>query len=210
MINKKEFDLLLKEISQIENKIVEIKVLNQFDKANEFENRLSEIREIAKTIHLDQEGLSRGFDDISLSVLHDLIELKANVDYFVLKSNNIIESVDENRIDAEALEKIRVLWENLDKYVTYWEESTTPHNPIEEMDYNKQIGNLTLEIIIYQLQIEGVLNYNKVFKYCKKEYLINSIKETLFNGAKDEFNDEIRRKNLTNLAKNLTEIDIYD
>lgn len=118
MINKKEFDLLLKEISQIENKIVEIKVLNQFDKANEFENRLSEIREIAKTIHLDQEGLSRGFDDISLSVLHDLIELKANVDYFVLKSNNIIESVDENRIDAEALEKIRVLWENLDKYVT--------------------------------------------------------------------------------------------
>ena len=210
MINKKEFDLLLKEISQIENKIVEIKVLNQFDKANEFENRLSEIREIAKTIHLDQEGLSRGFDDISLSVLHDLIELKANVDYFVLKSNNIIESVDENRIDAEALEKIRVLWENLDKYVTYWEESTTPHNPIEEMDYNKQIGNLTLEIIIYQLQIEGVLNYNKVFKYCKKEYLINSIKETLFNGAKDEFNDEIRRKNLTNLAKNLTEKDLYD
>ena len=168
MINKKEFDLLLKEISQIENKIVEIKVLNQFDKANEFENRLSEIREIAKTIHLDQEGLSRGFDDISLSVLHDLIELKANVDYFVLKSNNIIESVDENRIDAEALEKIRVLWENLDKYVTYWEESTTPHNPIEEMDYNKQIGNLTHENIIYQLQIEGVLNYNKVFKYCKK------------------------------------------
>ena len=117
MINKKEFDLLLKEISQIENKIVEIKVLNQFDKANEFENRLSEIREIAKTIHLDQEGLSRGFDDISLSVLHDLIELKANVDYFVLKSNNIIESVDENRIDAEALEKIRVLWENRQRHI---------------------------------------------------------------------------------------------
>ena len=36
-------------------------------------------------------------------------------------------------------------------------------------------------------QIEGVLNYHKVFKYCKKEYLINSIKETLFNGAKEEF-----------------------
>ena len=89
MINKKEFDLLLKEISQIENKIVEIKVLNQFDKANEFENRLSEIREIAKTIHLDQEGLSRGFDDISLSVLHDLIELKANVDVLTLTATPI-------------------------------------------------------------------------------------------------------------------------
>ena len=210
MINKKEFDLLLKEISQIESKIVEIKVLNQFDKANEYENRLAEIREVAKTIHLDQENLSRGFDDISLSVLHSLISLKSELDYFVLKTNNIIESIDENRIDAEALEKIKNLWENLDKYVSYWEASTEPHNPIEEMDYNKQIGNLTLEIIIYQLQIEGVLNYHKVFKYCKKEYLINSIKETLFNGAKEEFQDEIRRRNLTNVAKNLTEKDLYD
>lgn len=210
MINKKEFDLLLKEISQIESKIVEIKVLNQFDKANEYENRLAEIREVAKTIHLDQENLSRGFDDISLSVLHSLISLKSELDYFVLKTNNIIESIDENRIDAEALEKIKNLWENLDKYVSYWESCTEPHNPIEEMDYNKQIGNLTLEIIIYQLQIEGVLNYHKVFKYCKKEYLINSIKETLFNGAKEEFQDEIRRKNLTNVAKNLTEKDLYD
>lgn len=210
MINKKEFDLLLKEISQIESKIVEIKVLNQFDKANEYENRLAEIREVAKTIHLDQENLSRGFDDISLSVLHSLISLKSELDYFVLKTNNIIESIDENRIDAEALEKIKNLWENLDKYVSYWESCTEPHNPIEEMDYNKQIGNLTLEIIIYQLQIEGVLNYHKVFKYCKKEYLINSIKETLFNGAKEEFQDEIRRRNLTNIAKNLTEKDLYD
>ena len=210
MINKKEFDLLLKEISQIENKIVEIKVLNQFDKANEYENRLAEIREVAKTIHLDQENLSRGFDDISLSVLHSLISLKSELDYFVLKTNNIIESIDENRIDAEALEKIKNLWENLDKYVSYWESCPEPHNPIEEMDYNKQIGNLTLEIIIYQLQIEGVLNYHKVFKYCKKEYLINSIKETLFNGAKEEFQDEIRRRNLTNVAKNLTEKDLYD
>lgn len=210
MINKKEFDLLLKEISQIESKIVEIKVLNQFDKANEYENRLAEIREVAKTIHLDQENLSRGFDDISLSVLHSLISLKSELDYFVLKTNNIIESIDENRIDAEALEKIKNLWENLDKYVSYWESCTEPHNPIEEMDYNKQIGNLTLEIIIYQLQIEGVLNYHKVFKYCKKEYLINSIKETLFNGAKEEFQDEIRRRNLTNVAKNLTEKDLYD
>lgn len=52
MINKKEFDLLLKEIFQIENKIEEIKILNQFDKANEFENILKTIREDAKHIVL--------------------------------------------------------------------------------------------------------------------------------------------------------------
>lgn len=210
MINKSEFDLLLKEISQIENKIIEIKVLNQFDKANEFEEELRQIRERAKEIQLDNENLSRGFDEISLEVLYSLINLKSEVDYFVLKANNVIESVDENKIDAEALEKIKTLWENLDKYISYWNESDKTHNPIEEMDYNKHIGNLTLEIIIYQLQIEGVLNYNKVFKYCKKEYLINAIKECLFEGAKQEFQDEIRRRILTNLAKNLTEKDLYD
>ena len=210
MINKSEFDLLLKEISQIENKIIEIKVLNQFDKANEFEEELRQIRERAKEIQLDNEDLSRGFDEISLEVLYSLINLKSEVDYFVLKANNVIESVDENKIDAEALEKIKTLWENLDKYISYWNESDKTHNPIEEMDYNKHIGNLTLEIIIYQLQIEGVLNYNKVFKYCKKEYLINAIKECLFEGAKQEFQDEIRRRILTNLAKNLTEKDLYD
>ena len=210
MINKNEFDLLLKEISQIENKIVEVKVLNQFDAAKEFENMLAEIREKAKTIQLDRQELSRGFDNFSLEVLLELINLKSEIDYFVLKNNNIIESVDENRIDAEALEKIRTLWENLEKYIGYWNESTKEHNPIEEMDYNKHIGNLTLEIIIYQLQIEGVLNYHKVFKYCKKEYLIDAIKETLFEGAKEEFEDSIKRRLLTDLAKNLTEKDLYD
>ena len=210
MINKNEFDLLLKEISQIENKIVEVKVLNQFDAAKEFENMLAEIREKAKTIQLDRQELSRGFDNFSLEVLLELINLKSEIDYFVLKNNNIIESVDENRIDAEALEKIRTLWENLEKYIGYWNESTKEHNPIEEMDYNKHIGNLTLEIIIYQLQIEGVLNYHKVFKYCKKEYLINAIKETLFEGAKEEFEDSIKRRLLTDLAKNSTEKDLYD
>ena len=210
MINKNEFDLLLKEISQIENKIVEVKVLNQFDAAKEFENMLAEIREKAKTIQLDRQELSRGFDNFSLEVLLELINLKSEIDYFVLKNNNIIESVDENRIDAEALEKIRTLWENLEKYIGYCNESTKEHNPIEEMDYNKHIGNLTLEIIIYQLQIEGVLNYHKVFKYCKKEYLINAIKETLFEGAKEEFEDSIKRRLLTDLAKNLTEKDLYD
>ena len=53
MINKNEFDLLLKEISQIENKIDELKVLNQFDKAKEFENILAEIREKAKTMIME-------------------------------------------------------------------------------------------------------------------------------------------------------------
>ena len=81
MINKKEFDLLLQEISQIENKIVEIKVLNQFDKANEYEIRLENIREKAKDISLNQDGSSTGFDELSLSVIVDLISLDSDIDY---------------------------------------------------------------------------------------------------------------------------------
>ena len=56
MINKKEFDLLLKEVFQIENKIEEMKILNHFDKASEYNNKLEEIKNKAKNIDLDNEN----------------------------------------------------------------------------------------------------------------------------------------------------------
>ena len=112
MINKKEFDLLLHEISQIESKITELKVLNKFDKANEYENNLNEIRKKAKGIELDNTSTSSGFDELSRNVLIELILLNSEVDYFILKTNNTIESASENRIDAQALQRIKTLWEN--------------------------------------------------------------------------------------------------
>lgn len=208
MINKKEFDLLLQVIFQIENKIVEVKILNQFDKAKEYENSLGVIRLKAKDIVLDNENTSNGFDEISLDVLSSLILLDTEIDYYILKTNNIIEGANENKIDAEALKKIKQLWESLEKDIKYW--NNGEHNPIEEIEYNKHIGKITLEIITFQLQTEGILDFTKVFKYCKKEFLQNAIKEVLFEGAKDEFKDEIRRRRLLNLAKNMSEKDLYD
>lgn len=208
MINKKEFDLLLQEIFQIENKIVEVKVLNQFDKANEYEIALEKIRLRAKDIVLDNENKSKGFDDISLQMLSDLIILDSDVDYYLLKASNIIESSIESLIDAEAIKKIKQLWDSLEKDIKIWNNQL--HNPIEEIEFNKHIGKTTLEIIIYQLQAEGILDFSKVLKYCKREYLVNAIKEVLFEGAQEEFHDQIRRRRLINLAKNVSEKDLYD
>lgn len=207
MISKKEFDLLLKEISQIENKIVEIKILNQYDKATEYEDSLNKIKEKARDIQLSETDNAEGFDGISLEVLSELILLDTEVDYYILKTNNVIESAIENKIDAAALEKIKGLWTTLEEYIKFWNESI--HNPIEEVEYNKQVGKITLEIIIYQLQTEGIINYSKVFKYCKKDALVNAVKEVLFEGAKDN-QDEIRRRRIINLAKNASEKDLYD
>lgn len=207
MISNKEFDLLLKEISQIESKIVEIKILNYYEKASEYEEQLNEIKEKARAIELSENEKTNGFDEISLDVLSELILLDTEVDYFILKMNNIIESAIENKIDAAALEKIKGLWATLEEYIKDWNETT--HNPIEDVEYNKQVGKITLEIIIYQLQTEGIINYSKVFKYCKKDALVNAVKEVLFEGAKDE-EDEIRRRKLINLAKNASEKDLYD
>ena len=109
MINKKEFDLLLKEIFQIENKIVEVKILNQFEKATEYENALEIIRLKAKDIILDNKNESEGFDELSLDVFSKLIVLDSNIDYYILKTTNIIESKNENKIDAQALKKIKKL-----------------------------------------------------------------------------------------------------
>ena len=208
MINKKEFDLLLQEISQIENKIVEIKVLNQFDKANEYEIRLENIREKAKDISLNQDGSSTGFDELSLSVFVDLISLDSDIDYYILEQNNVIESREENIIDAAALKKIKELWENLERHVNNWENSE--HNPIEELEYNKAVGKITLEIIIYQLQIEGVINFPKVFSYCRQDSLVNAVKELLFEGASQEEKDDIRRRRLISMAKDISEVDLFD
>lgn len=208
MINKSEFDLLLQEISEIENKITELKVLNKFDNANEYEQKLTNIRVKATNIVLDTSDASKGFDELSIEVLLDLIKLNSDVDYFLLKTNNIIESAVENRIDAQALQKIKVLWENLENYIKTWKE--TEHNPIEELEYEKTIGKITLEIIIHQLQIEGVINFHKVFKYCKAESLVNAIKEALFDGAKEEFRSEEKKRRYIELAKNITEKDLYD
>lgn len=207
MINKKEFDLLLQEIFQIENKIVEVKILNQFDKAREYETKLEIIRLKAKDIVLDEENKIQGFDDLSLNVFAELIQLHSDLDYYILKSNNIIESSVDSKIDAEILKKIKQQWDYLGKDIEHWKESN--HNPIEEIEFNKHIGKITLENIIYQLQAEGILDYSKVFNYCRREYLINAVKEVLFEGAKEEFHDEIRRHKLINLAKNLSEKDIY-
>lgn len=208
MINKKEFDLLLKEILAIENKIVEVKVLKQFDKANEYENKLEEIRIKAKDIVLDNDNKSEGFDEISLQILSEMITLNSDIDYYILKTNNIIESAEENKIDAEALEKIRKSWEDLENDIKAW--NSTNHNPVEEMTYTKHIGKATLDNIIYQLQTEGVLDFTKVFKCCRKEFLVNSLKETLFEGAKNELKDEIKRQNLIDLAKRVSEKDLYN
>lgn len=207
MINKKEFDLLLQVIFQIENKIVEVKILNQFDKAREYETKLEIIRLKAKDIVLDEENKIQGFDDLSLNVFAELIQLHSDLDYYILKSNNIIESSVDSKIDAEILKKIKQQWDYLGKDIEHWKESN--HNPIEEIEFNKHIGKITLENIIYQLQAEGILDYSKVFNYCRREYLINAVKEVLFEGAKEEFHDEIRRHKLINLAKNLSEKDIY-
>lgn len=208
MINKKEFDLLLKEIFQIENKIVEVKILNQFEKATEYENALEIIRLKAKDIILDNKNESEGFDELSLDVFSKLIVLDSNIDYYILKTTNIIESKNENKIDAEALKKIKRLWDSLEMDIELWNKKT--HNPIEEIEYSKHIGNITLYNIIYQLQTEGVLDFSKVFKYCKKELLINALKETLFEGAKNESHDKIKRNQLIEYAKKLSEKDLYD
>jgi len=208
MINKKDFDLLLKEILAIENKIVEVKVLNKFDKANEYEEQLEKIRIAAKDIELDKECKSDGLDELSLKILSDMINLNSDIEYFILKVNNVIESAEENKIDSEALEKIRKSWEDLEKDITSW--NSTNHNPVEEMSYTKYIGKKALDNIIYQLQTEGVLDFTKVFKCCRKDFLVNALKETLFEGAKNELKDDIKRQNLIDLARKVSDKDLYN
>ena len=208
MINKREFDLLLQEISQIENKLVEIKLLEKFDKASEYENILNDIKEEAKQIELDKTNSSTGFDDLALKIFSKLIELDSEIDYFVLKSEGIIEGINENKIDAEAIEKTKRMIEELEKHIGDFNNSE--HNPIEEIENEKFLARKCLEIILLKLQAEGVIDFSKIFKYCKKEFLVTVIKEIFVEGAKEEFRDEIRKHRLMEYTKNMTPKDLFD
>ncbi len=208
MINKKEFDLLLQEIFEIENKIVEIKTLNQFEEANKYEEKLELIKKKAKNIALDSENNSHGFDDDSIGVLSELVVLASDVEYYILKLNNVIEKSFDSKIDIEALQKLKKSWNDLENDIKLW--SKSEHNPIEEIEHNKSIGKNTLEIILLELQTQAILDFSKVFKYCKTEYLEYAVKEVLFDGAKNAKHDEIKRRLLINNARNLSEKDLYD
>lgn len=208
MINKNEFDLLLQEISQIENKLVEIKLLEKFEKASEYENTLKDIKEEAKKIELDKTNSSDGFDDLALKIFSRLIYLDSEIDYFVLKSEGIIEGVNENKIDAETLEKTKKLIDELEKHIDNFNKSN--HNPIEEIENEKFIAKQCLEIILLKLQAEGVIDFSKIFKYCKKDFLVTVIKEIFVEGAKEEFRDEIKKHRLIEYTKNMTSKDLFD
>ena len=148
MINKKEFDLLLQEIFQIENKIEELKTLNKFEIANEFEKNLENIKFKAKQIVLDDKNEINEFDEISLEVLSELIKLTSDIDFYILKINNVIESAIDNQIDVKVLEKLKNLWESLENDIKFWNKSK--HNPIEEIENSKHIGKKTLNILFVQ------------------------------------------------------------
>ncbi len=208
MINKKEFDLLLMQIFQIEHKIEELKISSNFKEANDYNQKLEEIKKEAKDIELDSSNVLSGFDKMSSNVLYNLIKLNSDIDYYVLKKNNIIASVTENKTDAEALKRIKELWKEIEEDEKNWNMST--YNPIKEIEHNKQIGKKTLEIIIYKLQVEAVLDFTEIFKYCKKEYLINAIKEVLYDGAKNEPNDTIKRNLLIDWAQETNEKELYN
>lgn len=208
MISKKDFDLLLQEIFRIENKIVEVKVLNKFEKVGEYERVLEDIRVKAKNIEIADGNVVTGGDRVFLDVFSSLISLDSDIDYYILKTSNVIESVNDNKIDEAALKKIRQLWEDVQSDVENW--NSLSHNPIEEIEYNKKIANRVLDIVCYQLQVEGILDFSKVFSCCKREYLENAIKELFFEGAKNEFNDFVRKDRLIDFAKNFKEKSLYD
>ena len=207
MINKSKFDLILKEISLIETKIIEIKIDEQFDEAKGFDSRLHDIKNMAMEIKYDQDSKDE-LDEQSLEVIEKLLELNFDIDYFILKSSNILESAEISQENEKERESIKESWDKLEQTIKEW--NAIEHNPIEEIEKNKMIGKIALEIILKQLLIEGVLDLHKALFCCSKEQLINAIKYYLFDIAQGEEKDSSHRVTLIDLAKGLTERDLFN
>ena len=207
MINKSKFDLILKEISLIETKIIEIKIDEQFDEAKKFDSRLQGIKNNAMEIKYDQNSKDE-LDEQSTEVIEKLLELSFDIDYFILKSANILESAEISQENEKERESIKDSWDKLEQTIKEW--NASEHNPIEEIEKNKMIGKIALEIILKQLLIEGVLDMHRALYCCSKEQLINAIKYYLFDVAQSEDKDSEHRLKLIDLAKSLTERDLFN
>ena len=207
MINKTKFDLILKEISLIETRIIEIKIDEQFDEATGFDQRLQEIKNKAMEIKYDQNSADE-LDEDAMVVVDKLLELNSDIDYFILKSSNILESAETNQENEKERESIKESWNKLEQTIKDW--NGAEHNPIEEIEKNKMIGKIALEIMLKQLIIEGVLDMHKALYCCSKEQLINAIKYYLFDTAQNEEKDSERRLKLIDLAKDISERDLFN
>ncbi len=204
MIKNKVFELLVNEINRIEAQIAEVKVLECFYEARIFESILKEIADGAKNIFQDEEP-----DDNSQAIpyLKELLELASDIDYFLMKATNFIESVSIEVNDYEAVEEIKIKWKAIEKALSDW--NTSYHNPIEKIEKEKEISLKIIDIIIEQISVEGILDLTKAIKLVTADSIVGSLKIILFDGAEKCLDESLKLKYI-GLAKSITKDDLLD
>ena len=204
MIKNKGFELLLNEISKIEGKIIELKISGRFYEARLYETALSNIQNQAKSIFKDEES-----DDNSQSLVpfRKLLELETNIDYYLMRINNFIEPAQPSNRNYKAVQKVQKKWDELKQEHNKWLKEE--HNPIEQVEYEKQLAKSIVELLIASISVEGVVDLTMATKYVTEEQITNVVKEIFFDVAEKMTDRDLRQKYI-DIAKNLDPEEIID
>lgn len=88
MISQHALEMFLEDINKLEDKIRKIYYLEQFDDANHFEQRLSEIRQILENRAVELSNNSYGAAD-HIDIINKIYELEFDINTFI--KNKMIE-----------------------------------------------------------------------------------------------------------------------
>jgi len=204
MIKNKGFELLLNEIKKIEGKIIELKISGRFYEARLYETALSNIQKQAKSIFEDEE-----LDDNAQSLvpLRKLLELETNLDYYLMRINNFIEPAQPSNRNYKAVQKVQKKWDELKQEQTKWDKEE--HNPIEQVEHDKEIARKVVGLLIASISVEGVVDLTMAAKYASYAQIAGVIKELFFDVA-EKLGDKDLRQKYIDLAKNLDPEEVVD
>ena len=210
-------EMILDEIKQLEEKILEISILGEFETAKSYKTRIEDIKK--RTLLYYSVNSSPGLSNEEASIIKDIAYLEYDIKVFFIEKGNALKIKQrsneyQKKINA-VIENIQgkpteELWKTLLHIVNAWKNHAT--STIELEMGKRKIANIVLKIIEIQISRNEIIDLKKIEQYCDYSDILFVIKEKLVNIAQEQDSDE-RKKTLSILENldihNLTDPDLW-
>ena len=190
MISNDTLKNIIEEIETIESRINEIYFIEQFEKAEEFNKRLSKVKEMLKPQRVDEKHLT-GLSVEIQNIIKEIVSLDFDINlYFKENGENLKNKQFEKKYRGEVEEIFQddttktseELYSDLAEVIKGWNQKE--HNEFIQKEANSKIAWTILKIIEIQAKRGEQIDLARVEDFCSYEELIKVIKAKLIERAK--------------------------
>lgn len=196
----------LQDVEKIQKQIQEIYFLNQPDIAQDFEQRLLEIKQ--KLLN-NENNLNEnyGLAEQDIDLTNDIISLELDIETFWQEKGNSLKlkqareqfSEQTKNLTSKADEKTtQELWQGLSDIINEWNQYQ--HSEVEKEYMSQRVAKAVYTILRSQAKKSEEIDLETMAKYCTEEDLVNIIKNDLIKKAQTQENNQ----DILDIAKNLT------